>query len=208
MRRIIFYLFILLFGIGFSSCEKEVNGNFDPSTQLRSEEGDILNASMTYIHNGLEGKLGSSIIESEFLSVIYNYNGANYVFDNDALLRQWTYGADDRTNIRNTLDTMVYYQSFENKPNGDSEVSASLIPKGWLFRNKNQGGTTWPFRGHTYGSRNNTASSYAIILAESVLCDRTWWRGRKVWIFAIPGYKGNLDVPYNFDDRAESGWDI
>jgi hypothetical protein len=143
------------------------------------------------------------------MNVVIGYNGQNYVFDDDALLRNWTFGNSDRTRTRQVLDSINYFKTLENTIDGTYEVEASIIPRGWLYRDLNSGGPAWPIKGWSYGFRNNTASSYLLIFTGAVLCDRDWWGGAKVWLFAIPGNTGNLNGPaVFFNDRANSGWDL
>lgn len=213
MRNLIFFSFVL--GLSFillmSSCNKnESDAQLKDSLQAEIRtSNDILNPTATYIYNGI-AKTGNQITESETMNVIIEYNGQNYVFDNDISLRNWTFGNSDRTRIRQVLDSINYFKTLENDPNGPTEVEESIVPKGWLYRDLNRQGPTWPIKSYNYGaSKNNTASSFLLVLGGAVLCDNKWWGGKKKWLIAIPASWGNLDpMNYNFNDRAESGWDL
>ncbi len=187
--------------------EKVVNSISEQSFELRSSN-DLLHPDSFYYYNDISFELGQDIVETDTMSVIYGYNDTIFVFDGDVSLRRWTFKKADRTRMREVIDTMQFLKSFENQPNGEEDVQALIIPKGWLYRDKNRQGTTWSVKGWTYGSRNNTASSYLLVLGGAVICDKTWWNGKKIFLYPFIAGWGNLDIPHNFEDRAESGWDI
>lgn len=153
--------------------------------------------------------MGNQITETETMNVIIGYNGDNYVFDNDQALHLWTYSDSDRFRMREVLDSINYLQTFQNMPGGEDEVIEKLPFGGWLFEDYDMKGKMWGIKGVTYGKYNKKASSYLIILGGAVLCDKTWWRGKKIWLLGLPGTWNNLNnPPFYFDDRAQSGWDI
>lgn len=208
-----FRLFNLFIGLCVlllvSSCDKnEIDNQSQAANEVKTRTGnEVLDANTIYFHEGV-AKYGSQITELETMNVIIGYNGHNYVFDNDASLRSWTFGNSDRTRTREVLDSINYFKTLENDPNGPTKVEESIIPKGWLYRDLNRQGPSWPIKGWSYGSKNNTASSFLVVLGGAVLCDKKWWGGKKIWLIAVPGNWGNLNIPYNFEDKAESGWDI
>lgn len=192
-----------------NSCTKENElSNLDQKIDMRGSN-NLLNPDSTYIHNGLDFELGSQITESDNTSIIYGYNSNNYVFDNDSLLRSWTFGSSDRTRTREVLDSINYLKTFENVDGGEDLVQESLIPRGWLYRDLNKQGPAWPITGFSYGNHNNTASSFLLVMTGAVICDKKWWGGKKVWILGAPGIWGNLNGPeIYFNDMAESGFDL
>lgn len=211
MKKVIFFISTFFMISLITACLHETSDEtlVKPmtNTEFRSSN-DILHPDSTYNHNGTSNKLGRDITESDSMSVIYGYGGSTYVFDGDAVLRSWTSGNVDRSRIREVVDTMNLLKLYENEPNGEEDVQAFILPKGWLYRDKDKQGPAWSVKGWTYGSRNNTASSYLLVLGGAVICDKKWWNGKKVFLIGLPGGWDNLDIPYYFEDRAESGWDI
>ncbi|MBK8701243.1 MAG: hypothetical protein IPN29_17565 [Saprospiraceae bacterium] len=121
MKRINFQQVILgmIFLVFFNSCTKD-ECQISPNdtgleASVRSEES-ILIETTEYIHNGTEVKKGDQIRETETTNELIGYQGNNYVFDNDTLLRNWTLEYTDRTRIREVLDSMNYLKTFADTP--------------------------------------------------------------------------------------------
>lgn len=171
---------------------------------------DILKPDVVYMYNGVTPTLGSQIVVTDSTSIVPNFYGEHYVFDNDEALAQWASLARSRASILTLLDSIDFYQQFENMPSDESTLHqlANISRSGLLFTNPNQQGNVFGVPSWNYGVFNNQASSF-LVGGVNVICDRKWFKGAKVWLIGVPAYYDNLNSEwYNFDNRAESGMSL
>jgi hypothetical protein len=204
MKKLLFFILALTV---FLSCRKETiveDGFVSPELS-----NSWIKPNQVYLYNG-EYEIGGYellSLENDSSNILIGYGEVPLYFIDDAAMRSWTYGNADRTHIRNKMDSVELLRSYEQMDNGE-ELFLAAVPwgPGTLYGGYNRTGNSWPWAMPSYGSNNNQASSFLIILRTGVLASKTWLWGRKLWILGYPGNQGNLNDPqFNFDNTARSG---
>lgn len=183
----------------FSSCDKE-EVNQVPNTTLESEEVvvHILEKDQTFTVQSLDEALAT--IEADYKEASWSKGAINKI----KLLQE-------ELEYSKTLDLTradveeEYTEHLKDKYSANTEYSKAT--SGILWDGNLTGFlsvTTVPF--NLTSSKRNRASSWQCIVPGSViLCDKTWFRGKKVILVGIPPFRVLLGGGiYNFDNRTDS----
>lgn len=171
--------------------------------------------------------------DSEEIIVIGFKGQKEMTFKNDDELRSWAMNDSERSIFIEKLDEIARQQKFAAEMGYlDNEEATDQYTKELLYNSSskksmptkdyilsinaiwddtNFGGSFIPFGGGFVPSllyMNDRGSSVAIIMGGIALCDKTWFRGKKVFILGAPGITvSDLgSITFNFDNTASSAF--
>jgi len=217
VKSILFSLLTMLaVSVFMTSCEQSTLGVPD---EQGIEPNSIDNA--LFILNNSETQVKMKEVKSsDETHFLYNYEGQNYAFDNDASFLSWANELENRSIF---IEKYNYYKAqqemaiktgmiddeeaterYMNEVLANSNSVNDRILYSFLFDNQSYSKFLLAvYIAHpSMGNLKNRAESMLYPVNVGALCDRTWFRGDKFWYWGIPF--GGIPSFGTMNNRAES----
>jgi hypothetical protein len=222
------FLLIMMLTALFA-CQEAAEVTPLPGAETSSSDGksstSASNGTTLFYHNAVGSpKPIEQITLTDASSVVVDSREGNFVFDNDALLREWALQSSARQPYINRLDSIALWQAYAvrhgllDDADGTDAFSDSILNS--VVRKTDIVGNHILFEGYQGGGSSiisspgglplpsllwmNNRGSSAVVAGLIVYADRTWFRGRKLWMVLAPVVLVGDFREFNFDDRAES----